>query len=190
MDHRFTNITPFERIRRIVLGQVTALVAVILRVVAGGRVAGLLEGVLVLVALDLLITGTLGHSTLRQRLADLRELRVEVGRWNASHRVHLALETDHDEVTNGESMMKRPDINISPVERAGRIAVGGAAAGSGLVFLAGADAPVAIVLLALLVLAGLDLVVTGALGHCPLYAKLGRHSISPHAHHSRTVADR
>ena len=26
----------------------------------------------------------------------------------------------------------------------------------------------------LLVLAGLDLVVTGALGHCPLYAELGR----------------
>jgi Protein of unknown function (DUF2892) len=31
----------------------------------------------------------------------------------------------------------------------------------------------AIVLLVLLVLAGLELLVTGALGHCPLYAKLG-----------------
>ena len=31
----------------------------------------------------------------------------------------------------------------------------------------------AVVLEALLVAAGLDLAVTGALGHCPLYAKLG-----------------
>ena len=39
--------------------------------------------------------------------------------------------------------------------------------------LTSAAAVVAVVLLALLVLAGADLVVTGALGHCPLYQKLG-----------------
>lgn len=69
--------------------------------------------------------------------------------------------------------MKRPAINITPAERASRIVLGGAAAIVGLVLLASASGAVAVVLLALLVLAGLDLVVTGALGHCPLYAKLG-----------------
>jgi Protein of unknown function (DUF2892) len=69
--------------------------------------------------------------------------------------------------------MKRPEINITPSERAGRILIGGAGAIVGLVLLAAASGALAIVLLALLVLAGLDLVVTGALGHCPLYHKLG-----------------
>jgi Protein of unknown function (DUF2892) len=69
--------------------------------------------------------------------------------------------------------MKRPEINITPSERAGRIALGGAAAVAGLVLLLSASGVLAVVLLTLLVLAGLDLVVTGALGHCPLYAKLG-----------------
>jgi hypothetical protein len=69
--------------------------------------------------------------------------------------------------------MKRPEINITPRERLGRIAIGGAAAIAGLVLLASAGAALAVVLEALLVLAGLDLVVTGALGHCPLYHKLG-----------------
>jgi hypothetical protein len=69
--------------------------------------------------------------------------------------------------------MKRPEVNIASSERAGRIVLGGAAAIVGLVMLASASGALAVVLLALLVLAGLDLVVTGALGHCPLYAKLG-----------------
>lgn len=64
--------------------------------------------------------------------------------------------------------MKRPIVNITPTERAGRVLVGlvgvigGLASGAGLV-----------VLEVLLVLGGLDMIVTGALGHCPLYAKLG-----------------
>jgi len=43
----------------------------------------------------------------------------------------------------------------------------------GRVLLAGAASALAIVLEVLLVLAGLDLAVTGALGHCPLYYRLG-----------------
>jgi hypothetical protein len=74
--------------------------------------------------------------------------------------------------------MKRPEINITPSERAGRILLGGAGAIVGLVLLASASGVLAIVLSALLVLAGLDLVVTGALGHCPLYHKLGHMSPS------------
>jgi hypothetical protein len=69
--------------------------------------------------------------------------------------------------------MKRPEINITPSERLGRIGLGGAAAVAGIILLASTSAALAVVLLTLLVLASLDLVVTGALGHCPLYAKLG-----------------
>ena len=69
--------------------------------------------------------------------------------------------------------MKRPEVNITPLERAGRIGIGGAAAAVGLLLLVSAGGALAAVLELLLVLAGLDLVVTGALGHCPLYRKLG-----------------
>lgn len=79
--------------------------------------------------------------------------------------------------------MKRPEINISPVERAGRVVIGGSAAAFGLVLLSSAGTALAVVLLILLVLAGLDLVVTGALGHCPLYARLARASRQPRASH-------
>ncbi|MGW1845416.1 YgaP family membrane protein [Streptomyces sp. NPDC001966] len=43
----------------------------------------------------------------------------------------------------------------------------------GLVLIAGAGSVLALVLELLLIVAGLDLLVTGALGHCPLYAKPG-----------------
>ena len=64
-------------------------------------------------------------------------------------------------------------VNITPLERAGRVVVGAIGAiGGGLLLAAGGGA-LAVVLEGLLVLAGLDLVVTGAVGHCPLYRKLG-----------------
>lgn len=69
--------------------------------------------------------------------------------------------------------MRRPPINITPLERIGRVAIGAAGALAGLVLLASASGVVAVVLELALVLAGLDLVVTGALGFCPLYHKLG-----------------
>ena len=64
-------------------------------------------------------------------------------------------------------------INITPAERAARIIIGGFGAVAGIVLLVGATSTLAVALELLLVLAGLDLVVTGALGHCPLYARLG-----------------
>lgn len=67
----------------------------------------------------------------------------------------------------------RWSINITPAERAARIIIGGFGAVAGIVLLVGAPSPLAVALELLLVLAGLDLVVTGALGHCPLYARLG-----------------
>ena len=69
--------------------------------------------------------------------------------------------------------MKRPEVNITPIERIGRIFIGAVAVVGGLVLLGSAGGAFVVVLEALLVLAGLDLMVTGALGHCPLYHKLG-----------------
>jgi hypothetical protein len=69
--------------------------------------------------------------------------------------------------------MKRPVVNITPMERVGRVLLGAAGAIGGLLLLASASSLGVGLLEVLLVAAGLDLVVTGALGHCPLYAKLG-----------------
>ncbi|MEO8092414.1 MAG: cupredoxin domain-containing protein [bacterium] len=78
---------------------------------------------------------------------------------------------------NGNRMeviqMKRPTVNITPAERLGRIFVGLVGVIGGLILLGSAGGAVVAVLEVLLVLAGLDLIVTGALGHCPLYRKLG-----------------
>jgi hypothetical protein len=87
------------------------------------------------------------------------------------HSSFIAAADTHSELKG--AVMKRPTVNIRQSERVGRIAVGLAAAVAGALLLAAASGPLAVVLEGLLVLAGLDLVVTGALGHCPLYAKLG-----------------
>ena len=70
-------------------------------------------------------------------------------------------------------MSTRWTVNITPAERAARILVGGLAALAGIVLLTSASSTLAVALELLLVVAGFDLVITGALGHCPLYAKLG-----------------
>lgn len=70
-------------------------------------------------------------------------------------------------------MRTRWSINITPAERVARVVIGALGALIGVVLLTGATSVLAVTLELLLVLAGLDLVVTGALGHCPLYSKLG-----------------
>lgn len=70
-------------------------------------------------------------------------------------------------------MSSRWSINITPAERVARIVIGGLGVVAGIILLAGATSTLAVAFELLLVLAGLDLVVTGALGHCPLYTKLG-----------------
>ncbi len=72
----------------------------------------------------------------------------------------------------GDGLFGLP-INIVPAERLGRIGIGLAAIVTGALLLAVAVSLLAVVLEVLLILAGLDLTVTGALGHCPLYYKLG-----------------
>jgi hypothetical protein len=68
---------------------------------------------------------------------------------------------------------RRRTINITPAERAGRILIGAAAVVAAFVLLTSAGSILALVLEVLLAAAGVDLVVTGALGHCPLYQQLG-----------------
>ncbi|MES2094842.1 MAG: DUF2892 domain-containing protein [Actinomycetota bacterium] len=64
-------------------------------------------------------------------------------------------------------------VNISPVERAGRIILGVGAIAGGVLLLIVATSGFAMVIEMLLVIAGVDLLVTGAIGHCPLYQRLG-----------------
>ena len=63
--------------------------------------------------------------------------------------------------------------NITLIERAGRVAIGILAGAFGVAGLASASSVLAIILYLLLVVAGIDLMITGATGHCPLYKKLG-----------------
>lgn len=70
-------------------------------------------------------------------------------------------------------MSARSKVNINPAERVGRIVLGLIGAVGGIFLLAGSPTVLTGTLEVLLVLAGLDLVVTGASGHCPLYQKLG-----------------
>ena len=69
--------------------------------------------------------------------------------------------------------MRRPKINITPVERTARVLFGFAGVLVGAILLGIQDGAALTVAAALLVFAGLDLVVTGAIGHCPLYRRLG-----------------
>lgn len=70
-------------------------------------------------------------------------------------------------------MRNRLTVNISPLERAARIGLGLIGVIGAVALLIGSSELVTVVLAVLLGAAGLDLMVTGALGHCPLYAKLG-----------------
>jgi len=80
-------------------------------------------------------------------------------------------------------------VNITHTERLGRVAAGLAAIMAGIVLLASAGSVLAVVLEALLIAAGLDVAVTGALGHCPLYQKLGHVPPIPAEHPMTTRND-
>lgn len=69
--------------------------------------------------------------------------------------------------------MRRPPINITPPERLARVAVGTGGAIAGMWLLTSASGIGLVILEVALVLSGLDLVITGALGFCPLYRRLG-----------------
>ena len=89
------------------------------------------------------------------------------------HNIPIKAGAHHDRPHTREDGLFGLPINIVPVERFGRIAIGLAAVITGGFLLLAAASLLAMVLEVLLILAGLDLAVTGALGHCPLYFKLG-----------------
>ena len=68
---------------------------------------------------------------------------------------------------------RRLSVNITPIERGGRMVIGLAAILAGIVLLVSASSALVAILELLLIAAGLDLFVTGAIGHCPLYQRLG-----------------
>ena len=69
--------------------------------------------------------------------------------------------------------MRRLPINITPVERLARVVVGLVGAIVGISVLSSASSVGLAIPEVLVVLAGLDLVVTGTLGFRPLYRRLG-----------------
>lgn len=87
-----------------------------------------------------------------------------------THRAHDGLGSETDTAGGRPSWHS---VNITPLERLGRVGIGLATVIVGIVLLSGAGSFIAVVLEGLLVATGLDLLLTGALGHCPLYQKLG-----------------
>jgi hypothetical protein len=73
----------------------------------------------------------------------------------------------------GTRWLRWRTVNISHGERAGRILLGLVGMAAGVVLLTSAASALVIVLEVLLVGAGVDLLITGATGHCPLYQRLG-----------------
>lgn len=85
----------------------------------------------------------------------------------------LAASTTNGSGSGRWARLRRLSVNVTPAKRAGRVVVGMAGAVAGILLLTSAGSALAVVLEALLIATGLDLVVTGALGHCPLYQRLG-----------------
>lgn len=75
-------------------------------------------------------------------------------------------------VTQG-SPRRHLSVNITVAERIGRVVLGLGAMVSAVVLLTSAGSLMVVVLEVLLLGAGVDLALTGALGHCPLYQRLG-----------------
>ena len=73
---------------------------------------------------------------------------------------------------------RRLSVNITPLERGARIVLGLATVIVAVVLFVLSGSALAVVLEVLLIAAGLDLVITGALGHCPLYQRLGHVPVS------------
>ncbi|MHB1773115.1 MAG: YgaP-like transmembrane domain [Acidimicrobiales bacterium] len=89
------------------------------------------------------------------------------------HHIHTDSLAPRGRAQQATSRLRRPSVNITPAERVGRVVLGVGVIVVAAVLLASAGSVLAVVLEVLLVAAGLDLAVTGGLGHCPLYAKLG-----------------
>jgi hypothetical protein len=65
------------------------------------------------------------------------------------------------------------EVNITPIERAGRVIIGALGNAGGLLLLAATPTWATGTLEVFLILASLDVLFTGITGHCALYKKLG-----------------
>lgn len=63
-------------------------------------------------------------------------------------------------------------VNLSATQRVGRILLGLTAVAAGFMLISSAGSAAAVVFESLLATIGVDLVVTGSIGHCPLYAEI------------------
>ena len=73
-------------------------------------------------------------------------------------------------------MSAGPTINVTTTVRVARILAGALGAVGGVLLLVRADSAIALAIGTVLVAAGFDLLVSGALGHCPLYVSGRRRS--------------
>lgn len=85
--------------------------------------------------------------------------------------------------------IERSWVNITPTERIARVVLGLMAVVSAVGLFRDESSVAAVVLSALLGLAGLDLLVTGATGHCPPYGMLGHVAASPEGRRRTTTPD-
>jgi hypothetical protein len=90
---------------------------------------------------------------------------------NVTH--HSPSHPDRTGIASSDRPRRRLSVNITPIERVGRMVIGLAAVVAGIVLLVSASSALVAILELLLIAAGLDLLVTGAIGHCPLYQRLG-----------------
>lgn len=81
--------------------------------------------------------------------------------------------TQQQELQRGNRVSGWRIVNIDPAERFARVTVGVGVGIAGILLLVTTGSVLATAFAVLLVLAGLDLLITGALAHCPVYARLG-----------------
>lgn len=85
--------------------------------------------------------------------------------------------------------IRKPSVSMIPAERIARVTSGLVAVLAAVTLFQDASSPAAVVLKGLVALAGLDLVITGALGHGPLYNTAGPVATSPERRRGATAAD-
>lgn len=154
------NLGTIERVLRVALGGTVAIWVLVLLLGNGGLVERLLYVAVIALGVDFVVTGLRGYCPLYKRLG-----------WSTA-----------PPEAQGSNERKPPMSNLGTIERVLRVALGGSLAVLALVLLLGHDAVVWRMLYIALIALGIDFVVTGIRGYCPLYNRLGWSTASPEAH--------
>lgn len=154
------NLGTIERALRVVLGGAVAVGALVLLLGHDALVWRLLYVALIALGVDFVVTGVRGYCPLYKRLG-----------WSTAP-------PDAQVSSEQEPTMR----NLGSIERVLRVALGGAVAVGALVLLLGHDALVWQLLYVAVIALGVDFVVTGVRGYCPLYKRLGWSTASPEVH--------